>query len=158
MTTNTKSFLVAVGIIVADIAVVGGLCMKYWQQVFPVFDFVLSLNLIVVVPLTCVVCYKIDTYKPKPPKNECLLRRLRREAFELYSMEFFVDIHGEDIYNVGYRSKVKSWYEGGLYYFNNKENAIESLNWLRRQYVYDTIARMRADRREKQIREEIRKL
>lgn len=63
MTTNTKSFLAAIAIIVADIAVVGGLCMKYWQQVFPVFDFVLGLNLIVVVPLTCVVCYKIETHR-----------------------------------------------------------------------------------------------
>lgn len=158
MTKNTKSFLAAIGIMVADIAVVGGLCAKHWQQVFPVFDFVLGLNLMVVIPLTCVVCYKIETHKPKPPKNECLLRRLRREAHELYSMEFFVDSHGEDIYNVGYRSKVKTWYEGGLSYFNDKEKAIDHLEWLRRQYIYDTIARMRANRREAAIQEEIRKL
>ena len=158
MTTNTKSFLIAVGIIVADIAVVGGLCMKYWQQVFPVFDFVLGANLMVVIPLTCIVCYKYETRKPKAPKNECLLRRLRREAYELYGMEFFVDNNGQDVYNIGYRDKVKPWYEGTLYHFGEKEKAVERLEWLRRQYIYNTIARMRADRREKQIQEDIRKL
>ena len=90
--------------------------------------------------------------------NVKLLTKLRRKAHEEFGMAFFYDVFGRKVYSVGYRSRIRTWYEGGLSYHDNEEDAMKRLEELRQASIWNYVCYRRSVKKVKSINDRVSKL
>lgn len=64
-----------------------------------------------------------------------LLKKLRKRAYKKIGMLYFVDSHGNDIYNIGFRSSITTDYACDAYIERTLESAKRRLAWYRREMI-----------------------
>lgn len=64
-----------------------------------------------------------------------LLKKLRKRAYEEIGMLYFVDAHGSDTYNIGFRSRLTTDYGCPAYFERTLESAKRRLDWYRREMI-----------------------
>ena len=64
-----------------------------------------------------------------------LLKKLRKDAYKRIGMLYFVDSHGNDTYNIGFRSSLTTDYACSGYIERTLESAKRRLEWYRREVI-----------------------
>ena len=64
-----------------------------------------------------------------------LLKKLRKRAYKKIGMVYFVDSHGYDTYNIGFRSKLTMDYACHSYIERTLKDAKRTLAWYRREMI-----------------------
>ena len=64
-----------------------------------------------------------------------LLKKLRKRAYKKIGMLYFVDSHGYDTYNIGFRSRLTTDYACNADVERTLESAKRRLAWYRREII-----------------------
>jgi hypothetical protein len=84
--------------------------------------------------------------------NTYYLKKFRKEAYQLYGIMCFINLGGEEVWNVGERYELKPSYACFASHYYNKEDALKALNSKRRTYILLSIKELRNDKRKKELR------
>lgn len=83
--------------------------------------------------------------------NIYYLKKFREEAYKRYSIMYFINSGGQEVWNVGKRYELKPSYACIAFHYYNKEDALIALNRERRAYILRSIMELRNDRRKKEL-------
>lgn len=80
-----------------------------------------------------------------------LLKKLRKDAYKRIGMLHFVDIYGNDTYNIGFRSSLTTDYACDAYTERTLESAKRRLAWYRREMILRWVEDKWSARRRKRL-------